>query len=134
MSGGRGAYGLTFDVLAIIQAFLVLFAGSFLAASMTSSDSMVPAVYGKATAYPSTWWASWFLLGHGCGAAGMWLGRLRLAGAGVALVTPAYFLLAVLAQPAAYGSIITLHSVLVGAPLNLLTLAVIVLFGGRNER
>lgn len=133
MSGSRGAYGLTFDVLAIIQAFLVLFAMTFMAAAMATTEPMLPEVYGRATTYPAEWWAGWFLIGHSCGAFGMWFGRLRMAGAGIALVTPAYFLLAVLAQPAVFGSIITLHSVLVGAPLNLLTLAVIVLFGGRNE-
>lgn len=120
---------LTFNVLAIIQGFLVLFAGAFLGASVADGHAMLPDIYGHATDYPAEMWASWFLFGHGAAALGMWSANYRIALAGLALVTPAYFLLAVFAQPAAYGDIITLHSMLVGAPIQILTGAVVALFG-----
>lgn len=120
---------LTFNVLAIVQGFLVLFACAFLAASVAGEDSMLPDIYGQAVRYPAEMWATWFLIGHGAAAWGMWSSNYKTALAGLALVTPAYFLLAVFAQPAAFGSVITLHSMLVGAPIQILTGAVVAIFG-----
>lgn len=125
--------GLTFDVLSIVQGMLFMFASAFMASSLAQSEPMLPEVYGQAVDYPATWWAGWFMLGHGLGAAGMWNWWPRVAIAGICFVTPAYFLLAVFSLPAAYGSVITLHSVLVGAPLQILTVVVILVYGARDD-
>lgn len=133
MSREDGPLEVVWSILALIQGFLVLFAASFFAAALIDAEPMLPETYGKATEYPATWWAGWFLLGHGIGAVGLWSGFRRLAVAGVSLVTPAYFLLAVFAIPASFGSVITLHSALVGAPMQIMTVVVILVFNGRRE-
>lgn len=128
----RRATSLSFDVLGIIQAFLFLFASAFMAASMADGEPMLPSIYGQAVDYPAEWWAAWFMIGHGMGAFGMWNGLYRISIIGITLVTPAYLLLAVFALPAAYGSVITLHSVLVGAPIQMLTVVVVLVYGDRE--
>ena len=122
-----------FGVFAIQQALSCMFAASFLAAAAFSAEPMLPEIYGRATDYPATGWALWFLTGHALAAVGLWRGYRVPAFLGLMFVFPAYLFLAVFAQPAAYGSVITLHSFLVGAPTQVLIMAAILLFWDRRD-
>lgn len=120
-----------FSVMAIQQALMWLFSASFLAAAAFNHDPMLPEIYGRAVDYPATAWACWFLIGHSLAGVGLWRGNKFVAMAGLMVVFPAYLFLAVFAQPAAFGSVITLHSFLVGAAGQALIAAVILIFWDR---
>lgn len=131
MTGDDG-FRVLFNVLALIQACMALFSACFFAAALADSDPMLPEIYGRAVDYPATWWAGWLMLGHGLAVSGLMYGATRIAVGSLVLVTPAYFLLAIYANPAAFGSVITLHSLLVGGPVQIITIVALLMFGGKR--
>ena len=121
-----------FCLFSVLQSLSVVFSGSFLAAAAFNADPMLPEIYGRAVDYPAVAWASWFLLGHVAAMFGLWNNLRLLAFSGLLLVFPAYLFLAVFAQPAAYGSVITLHSFLVGAMSQLVMMWAVLMYWDRR--
>lgn len=137
MNKSSDGWAVLFNSLALVQSFFTVFAFMFFVAARADMGPMLPELYGKATEYPAEAWALWFFVCHGASSVALWhrerwRGMAWVAAAGCIAISPAYLLIAAMATPAAMGSIITLHTLFVGLPSQILCGAVVILYRGRG--